>query len=106
MFIDKLNRNTEEKIKVTTDRPLKSIVKTITWRIIGTLDTIFISYILTGEFTVALSIGSIEVFSKMFLYFLHERAWAQLRWGRMLVVIRRNTRRSRRSIQRIILKRA
>ena len=46
MFIDKLNRNTEEKIKVTTDRPLKSIVKTITWRIIGTLDTIFISYIL------------------------------------------------------------
>jgi len=106
MFIDKLSRNTEEKIKVTTDRPLKSIVKTITWRIIGTLDTIIISYILTGEFTVALSIGSIEVFSKMFLYFLHERAWAQLRWGRMLVIIRRNTRRSRRSIQRIILKRA
>ncbi|PKP10954.1 MAG: hypothetical protein CVU09_05015 [Bacteroidetes bacterium HGW-Bacteroidetes-4] len=66
MFIDILNIKTEEKIKVTTDRPLKSIVKTITWRIIGTFDTIFISSILTGKFTLALSIGSIEDFQKIF----------------------------------------
>lgn len=107
MFIPTKNFTKEQgKVKVTKDRPVKSIVKAITWRIVGTIDTICISYFLTGKITVALSIGSIEVFSKMILYYLHERAWAQLNWGRMMVVIRRNTRRSRSSFERIILKRA
>jgi uncharacterized membrane protein len=107
MFIPTKNFTKEQgKVKVTKDRPVKSIVKAITWRIVGTLDTITISYFLTGEIGKALSIGGIEVFSKMILYYFHERAWAQLNWGRMLVVIRRNTRWSRRSVERIILKRA
>jgi uncharacterized membrane protein len=103
-----VSRFTKEKtkVKVTKDRPIKSIVKAITWRIVGTVDTITISYFMTGEMGKALSIGGIEVFSKMILYYFHERAWAQLNWGRMMVVIRRNTRWSRRSVEKIILKRA
>jgi len=60
------------------DSPKISAIKAVTWRMVGTIDTMVISYILTGSVKVALSIGGFEVFSKMFLYFLHERAWARL----------------------------
>jgi uncharacterized membrane protein len=73
------------------DRHIKSILKAISWRIVGTLDTIMISYLLTGKIQVALSIGSVEVFSKMFLYYLHERAWNAIHWGRVRVFIRNST---------------
>ncbi|AZQ61832.1 MULTISPECIES: DUF2061 domain-containing protein [Flammeovirga] len=52
-----------------------SIAKSVSWRIVGTIDTITISYLITGEVKMALSIGSFEVFSKMALYYFHERAW-------------------------------
>ncbi len=57
------------------DSAAKSLLKTVSWRIVGTLDTMFIAYFLTGEVSIALSIGSIEVFTKMLLYYLHERFW-------------------------------
>ncbi|MGA9269493.1 MAG: DUF2061 domain-containing protein, partial [Lutimonas sp.] len=50
------------------------------WRVLGTLDTIVISWILTGELTLALSIGSIEIFTKLFLYYAHERFWNIIKW--------------------------
>ncbi|MGB1032281.1 MAG: DUF2061 domain-containing protein [Flavobacteriales bacterium] len=53
-------------------------MKTISWRIIGTIDTVVISYLLTGTLSVALSIGAVEVVSKMLLYFIHERVWERL----------------------------
>lgn len=58
-----------------------SLLKTISWRIIGTLDTMFISYLLTGDLKVAMSIGGIEVVSKMVLYYFHERAWIKILKG-------------------------
>ena len=60
----------------------RSVVKAITWRTLGTLDTIAISYVLTGEIKTAISIGGIEVFTKMFLYFFHERIWNMIKWGK------------------------
>ena len=57
------------------DSNAKSIFKTISWRIVGTIDTMVIAYIITGEFTIAFSIGSVEVFTKMILYYFHERLW-------------------------------
>lgn len=53
----------------------RHILKTISWRILGTLDTIIISWIITGSVEWGLAIGGIEVITKMVLYFLHERAW-------------------------------
>lgn len=53
-----------------------SFVKGITWRIIGTLDTIIISYFITGQWKFALSIGSVEVFTKIILFYFHDRVWA------------------------------
>ena len=53
----------------------RHILKTITWRIIGTIDTILLSWFITGSLTLGFSIGGIEVVTKIVLYYLHERAW-------------------------------
>jgi uncharacterized membrane protein len=58
----------------------KSLVKAISWRVLGTLDTIVISWALTGTLSLALSIGSIELFTKFFLYYAHERLWNLSKW--------------------------
>jgi len=53
----------------------RHIAKTISWRIIGTMDTVILSGIITGSWELGLAIGGVEVFTKMILYFLHERVW-------------------------------
>ena len=53
----------------------RHILKTISWRIIGTLDTILLSWLITGSWKLGLTIGGVEVITKMVLYFFHERAW-------------------------------
>jgi len=53
----------------------RHLAKTISWRVVGTLDTIILSGIITGSWGIGLAIGGVEVITKMVLYFLHERAW-------------------------------
>ena len=53
----------------------RHIAKTITWRIIASLDTFVIAYLLTGELAIGMSIASREVLTKMVLYYYHERVW-------------------------------
>ena len=53
----------------------RHVAKTITWRIVGTIDTIILSWIITGDLGIGMAIGGVEVITKMVLYFLHERAW-------------------------------
>tara|TARA_Y100001970_G_scaffold248412_1_gene317961 strand:- start:117 stop:332 length:216 start_codon:yes stop_codon:yes gene_type:complete len=53
----------------------RHLAKTITWRIIASLDTFLIAWIITGKFEWAGTIAAIEVVTKMFLYYFHERAW-------------------------------
>lgn len=65
------------------DKSYRSIVKSISWRTIGTIDTMVISYFITGQLALAISIGSIEVFTKMALYFFHERTWNKINFGRV-----------------------
>lgn len=64
------------------EKAYRSVVKTISWRALGTLDTIVISYLITGSFLMAASIGSIEVVTKMILYYFHERAWNKISFGK------------------------
>lgn len=66
----------------TSDKPIRSVVKAISWRIIGTLDTIGISWLLTGEIQTALAIGSVELITKMVLYVGHERIWNKINFGK------------------------
>ena len=65
------------------EKPYRSVVKAISWRTVGTLDTIIVSYFITGSLVMAASIGSIEVVTKMALYYFHERAWNKLSFGRV-----------------------
>lgn len=58
-----------------TNSHLISLIKGITWRIVGTIDTIMIAWLVTGKIHMAVSIGSVEVFTKILLYYLHDRAW-------------------------------
>ncbi|MCB0536958.1 MAG: DUF2061 domain-containing protein [Bacteroidetes bacterium] len=60
---------------------LISIIKTISWRVVGTIDTLIISWFFTGEFKQGASIASIEVITKLILYYFHERAWLLLPKG-------------------------
>lgn len=71
-----------EEYKVQ-EKAYRSIVKSISWRITGTLDTIIVSYFITGEFTHAFAIGGVEVVTKMVLYFFHERVWNKIKIGRV-----------------------
>lgn len=74
--------NEEQDSTVPQENIKRSIVKTISWRVVGTLATVTISYVITGTLALAFSIGGIELVSKMVLYFFHERAWNNLKWGK------------------------
>jgi uncharacterized membrane protein len=65
------------------EKPYRSVVKAISWRTVGTIDTMIVSYFITGNLIMAASIGSIEVVTKMALYYFHERAWNKLSFGRV-----------------------
>lgn len=60
----------------------RSIVKAIIWRFIATATTFGLVLIFTGKVDLALTVGGLEVFLKLLFYFLHERLWARLHWGR------------------------
>jgi uncharacterized membrane protein len=53
----------------------RSVFKTLTWRVLATTDTFLISWFITGEWTLAGGIASIEIATKMYLYYFHERIW-------------------------------
>ena len=57
-----------------------SLSKTITWRILASLDTVVLSWFITGSISAGASIASLEVLTKMFLYYAHERQWEKPRW--------------------------
>ena len=65
------------------EKPYRSVVKAISWRTVGTIDTIVVSYFITGNLVMAASIGTIEVITKMALYYFHERAWNKISFGRV-----------------------
>lgn len=82
MLLDQSKSKTDYKTDKASERPIRSIVKTLSWRIVGTMDTIGISWLLTGEIDTALAIGSVELVTKMILYFGHERVWNLINFGR------------------------
>jgi len=80
--------NLKEKISdiknyfLMKERRTRSIIKTLTWRVTASLDTFLISWIITGSYILGGSIAGVEILTKMFLYYFHERIWNKLTWGR------------------------
>ncbi|WP_298763528.1 DUF2061 domain-containing protein [uncultured Polaribacter sp.] len=65
-----------------SEKPLRSVVKALSWRLIGTIDTLIVSYFITGEILLATSIASVDFLTKLVLYFFHERIWNAIKWGK------------------------
>ncbi len=78
----KVNTGTEKVKSKSEEKVKRSLAKTISWRIVGTIATIIISYLITGTLALAFSIGIVELISKLILYFFHERAWNKIKWGK------------------------
>ena len=66
---------------MTRDIRIRSLIKTITWRIIASLDTFLIAWFVRGSISVGGWIATIEVITKIILYYFHERAWNRVKWG-------------------------
>lgn len=60
----------------------RSVLKAVSWRTLGTLDTFAISWFFTGKVEIAGSIAALEIVTKIAWYYLHERVWAAIAWGR------------------------
>ena len=65
------------------DSHSRSLIKGVSWRTVGTLDTVVLSFIVTGSISDSLKIGLTEIFTKVILYYLHERVWDRIAWGRI-----------------------
>lgn len=66
---------------VTLESRKRHLAKTFTWRTLGTLDTMLLSFIITGNPLMGLQIGFAEVITKLILYYLHERVWYKIDYG-------------------------
>ena len=64
------------------DKHYRSLTKAISYRVTGTLTTMVLSYIITGHLRWALSIGVAELFTKVIVYYFHERLWDKIYFGR------------------------
>ena len=64
-----------------------SFGKGVSWRIVATCDTILLSYIYTGSIGNSLKIGFVEVFTKIILFYIHERVWLNIKWGTKIKAI-------------------
>ena len=67
-----------------SEKPIRSVVKAVSWRVIGTIDTFVVSYLILGEgsWGNASAIAAVDFVTKMILYFAHERMWNKIKWGR------------------------
>ncbi len=65
------------------DKHYRSLVKAVSWRLTGSMDTLLISFLITGQLRWALTISGVELFTKVGLYYVHERVWENLSFGRV-----------------------
>jgi adenylylsulfate kinase len=68
--------------KSNKESPLRSIVKAISWRVWGTIDTFILSWLVTGQVEMAATIGALEITTKVVWYWIHERIWNKIKWGK------------------------
>jgi len=59
----------------------RTLAKTVVFRVLATLITVVLVYILTGKVILSLGVGGLEAILKIFLYYIHERAWNKIEWG-------------------------
>ena len=83
MILDRL-KSRKKRASTTGDQPKRSVLKALSWRALGSIDTILISWLITGNIGAAFTIGTVELVTKMVLYYGHERIWNRIQWGKQL----------------------
>lgn len=72
-----------EKVKnLSGEKHARTVAKAISWRVVATLTTMTIVYIFTKEIILSLGVGLSEVVAKITLYYIHERIWNKISWGK------------------------
>jgi len=75
----------------TKDSPFRSLAKAISWRLIATLTTFVITFIIFKRYTdktyleafeTATFVAIFEIIAKLLFYYLHERLWVNIQWGK------------------------
>ncbi len=66
------------------DTRKRSLAKAITFRIVATVTTVVLVLLITGDITLAGVIGLVDLISKLIIYYLHERAWEKISWGKII----------------------
>jgi uncharacterized membrane protein len=61
---------------------IRSILKAISWRAGGTAVTFIVAWILTGNIDIAAKIGALDTALKIGAFYIHERLWNHLDFGK------------------------
>ena len=77
-----------EEAEISRESHLRSILKAITYRVVGTLTTGLLAYAVTRDLRFSLTIGALEPLVKMAIYYLHERAWQKVPRGAVRRLLR------------------
>jgi uncharacterized membrane protein len=65
-----------------SDTTQRSLVKTVSWRITGSSAVFVISYLISGSLSIAGTIAVIQLTANTILYYIHERIWNNIAWGK------------------------
>lgn len=65
------------------EKNYRSLLKSVSWRLTGTIDTFVISFLITGQVKTAISISGVEILTKITLYYFHERLWNKIKIGKV-----------------------
>jgi uncharacterized membrane protein len=61
---------------------IRSILKAVSWRIFASIDTFLIAWLISGSVSTSSWIAGLEAFTKVFLYYFHERLWNKISWAK------------------------
>jgi len=59
----------------------RTVAKTLSWRVLATIITSCLVWVLTGKLELGFSIGLLDCLTKIVIYYLHERMWSKVRFG-------------------------
>jgi len=70
--------NIGTKSRADKDAHYRSLMKAVTWRLTGSIDTLVLSFLITGNIRVAGTISAVEIVTKILLFYFHERVWVTI----------------------------
>lgn len=80
-FHERIWFNVKAGVTKNGDSKTRHLAKTFTWRFVGTIDTMILAWLISGDPMVGLKVGGAEVITKMLLYYIHERVWYRFNFG-------------------------